>query len=130
GRGREPITLSTAILRGSGVRSASGLAIRLSTNKKPMKGQHGRASPSTRLKTKTSEEAAIGYAPRLRGQPTAREMLADAPAHSTTARKASSAVTAPRRAAAAQAWASVAPPVSAVNRSRTPIAPYDHRGHQ
>src|SRR5207249_3434787 len=57
-------------------------------------------------------------------------MLADAPAHSSTARRTSSAVTAPKNAAAVQSWANVAPPVSAANSNARAIAIYDKRGHQ
>ena len=39
GSGCEPITLSTAILSGSGASSERGLARRLSTNSAPMCGQ-------------------------------------------------------------------------------------------
>src|SRR5947208_3104499 len=54
GSGREPITLSTAILRGRGASSASGLASRLRRNSRAMNGQHGRASRSSRRTTMMS----------------------------------------------------------------------------
>src|SRR5438132_271686 len=61
GSGREPITLSTAILRGSGVSSARGLASRLSRNSRAMYGHDGRASRSSRRKTTTSLYVAIVF---------------------------------------------------------------------
>src|SRR6266702_2954453 len=59
GSGRVPITLSTAILRGSGASSASGLARRLSRNSAAMSAQHGRDWRSSRRMTWTSVCVAI-----------------------------------------------------------------------
>ena len=49
GTGFEPITLSTAILSGSGVRRAMGVASRLITKMAAMCHQKGRACRSRRL---------------------------------------------------------------------------------
>src|SRR5437870_7423398 len=70
GSGREPITLSTAILSGSGVSSASGLESRLKKNRTAMSGQDGRASRRSRRKTRTSLYVAIVLAafPRRRAE--------------------------------------------------------------
>src|SRR5207247_11151453 len=101
-----------------------------SRNKAPMNGQHGRASRSTRLKTRTSVYAAIVYVGPLPSDWSARAMVADAPAQSSVMRNKSSELTTPRTAAAVQAWARVAPPASAANTAATATPAYEHRGHQ
>src|SRR5437762_4002653 len=72
GSGREPITLSTAILRGRGASSASGLASRLRRNSRAMNGQHGRASRSSRRTTMMSVYVPLLVAIVLRSSATGR----------------------------------------------------------